>query len=319
MALKICTYNCKGFNISKVKHFKHLLSECDILLVQETWALKDQVGRLNRHFDDYNTYGVSGITEDVLLKGRPYGGVSFLYKKSMSPYVQVCELSSNRACCIRLSTNVGYVYVFNVYMSCDSTTNTNLADYNEVLSVISNFCATHNVVNCVIGGDVNIDILRIKSGNTIRLQNFIEKENLFLAINEVINTVTYTYTGMNNTSSLIDHFIMSENMCLLANNYYTMDSVDNLSDHVPLFIVVNCFVETVPIESVKGECSVFLKNNLLWMKTMHYPNIIRSHLVTIVPVAPFAPKSTSKLRSALHIRYSKVIPRFISRANTAQT
>ena len=42
-------------------------------------------------------------------------------------------------------------------------------------------------------------------------------------------------------------------MCLLANNYYTMDSVDNLSDHVhvPLFIVVNCFVETVPIESVK--------------------------------------------------------------------
>ena len=251
MALKICTYNCKGFNISKVKHFKHLLSECDILLVQDTWALKDQVGRLNRHFDDYNTYGVSGINEDVILKGRPYGGVSFLYKKSISPYVQVCELSSNRACCIRLSTNVGFVYLFNVYMPCDSTTNTNLDDYNEVLSVISNFCATHNVVNCVIGGDVNTDISRIKSGNTISLQNFIEKENLFLAISEVINTVTHTYTGINNTSSLIDHFIMSENMCLLANNYYTMDSVDNLSDHVPLFIVVNCFVETVPIESVK--------------------------------------------------------------------
>ena len=45
---------------------------------------------------------------------------------------------------------------------------------------------------------------------------------------------------------------------------------------------------------------------------MHYPNTIRSHLVTIVPMAPFTPKSTSKLRSALHIRYSKVIPRFIS-------
>ena len=42
-------------------------------------------------------------------------------------------------------------------------------------------------------------------------------------------------------------------------------------------------------------------------------------LVTIVPVAPFTPKSTSKLRSALHIRYSKIILPFISRANTAQT
>ena len=47
---------------------------------------------------------------------------------------------------------------------------------------------------------------------------------------------------------------------------------------------------------------------------MHYPNTIGSHLVTIVPMAPFTPKSTSKLRSALHIRYSKVIPRFISHA-----
>ena len=31
--------------------------------------------------------------------------------------------------------------------------------------------------------------------------------------------------------------------------------------------------------------------------------------------APFTPKSTSNLRSALHIRYSIVIPRFISRVN----
>ena len=69
----------------------------------------------------------------------------------------------------------------------------------------------------------------------------------------------------------------------------------------------------------KGECSVFKKNVLLWVKTIHYPNIIRSHLVTIVPMTPLTPKSTSKLRSALHIRYSKVIPRFISRANTAHS
>ena len=69
---------------------------------------------------------------------------------------------------------------------------------------------------------------------------------------------------------------------------------------------------------LKAECNVF-KKKLLWMETMHYPNTIRSHLVTIVPMAPFTPKSTSKLRSALHIRYSIVIPRFISRANTAQS
>ena len=58
------------------------------------------------------------------------------------------------------------------------------------------------------------------------------------------------------------------------------------------------------------------------MKTIQYPYKIRSHLVTIAPMSPFSPKSTSKLRSAfsvLHFRNSIVIQRFISRANTAQS
>ena len=86
--------------------------------------------------------------------------------------------------------------------------------------------------------------------------------------------------------------------------------------YVPVSVSVSV---PVSVSVFKGECSVFLFFFKLWMKTIHYPNTIRSHLVTIVPMAPFTPKSTSKLRSALHIRYSKVISRFISRANTAQT
>ena len=54
------------------------------------------------------------------------------------------------------------------------------------------------------------------------------------------------------------------------------------------------------------------------MEKISYPNTIKSHLVTIVPIAPFTPKSTSKLKSALHFSYLIVIQRFISRANTAQ-
>ena len=79
MATKICTFNCRGFNLCKVKHIETLLTNCDILLVQETWALPDQVGKLNRYFDEYNTYGVSGIKANELLYGRPLGGVSFMF------------------------------------------------------------------------------------------------------------------------------------------------------------------------------------------------------------------------------------------------
>ena len=51
------------------------------------------------------------------------------------------------------------------------------------------------------------------------------------------------------------------------------------------------------------------------MKTNNYLNKITSHLVTIVPMTPFTLKSTSKLRSFLHLRYSIVIQRFIPPAN----
>ena len=55
------------------------------------------------------------------------------------------------------------------------------------------------------------------------------------------------------------------------------------------------------------------------MTKIHYLNKIRSHLVTIAPMALLTPKSTSNVRSALHSRYSSVIPRFTSRAKTAQS
>ena len=66
---------------------------------------------------------------------------------------------------------------------------------------------------------------------------------------------------------------------------------------------------------LKGLKAYLKKIKLLRMKTIHYPNKIRSHLVTIVPMAPFSPKSTSKLRSALHSKYSIDIPR----GNTTQS
>ena len=62
-----------------------------------------------------------------------------------------------------------------------------------------------------------------------------------------------------------------------------------------------------------------IKKYMLWMEAIRYPNKIRFHLVTIVPMVPFTPKPTSKLRSALRFRHSIVIPRLIPHVNTARS
>ena len=221
MASKICTFNCRGFNLCKIKHIETLLANCDILLIQETWALPDQVGKLNRYFDEYNTYGVSGINANELLYGRPYGGVSFMFKKSLSSHIEWVEMNCNRVCCIRLSTDMGHIYLFNVYLPCDTTNHENLCEYNMVLTDIAKCCAENDVSNCIIGGDMNTDLSRVKSGNTISLHKFVSEEILSFVLKDRPNSIDYTYKGMNNNVSLIDHFIVSENLCPRIEEYYT--------------------------------------------------------------------------------------------------
>ena len=66
---------------------------------------------------------------------------------------------------------------------------------------------------------------------------------------------------------------------------------------------------------VKGIGCVFKQKYILWMLKKHYPNKITFYSVTIAPMTSFTLKSTTKLRSFPHFRYSIVIPRFIPHAN----
>ena len=42
MELKFISYNCKGFNISKVPYIQKLLDDCNVLFIQESWLYSSQ-------------------------------------------------------------------------------------------------------------------------------------------------------------------------------------------------------------------------------------------------------------------------------------
>ena len=233
--IKLCSYNCKGFSISKIKHIEELLSKSDILFLQETWLLKSQIGTINQYFSEFNTCGISGMNENVLIQGRRYGGCSFLYKKSLSANVTCIDMNSKRVCCIRLEMKSFDSYVFNVYFPCDTNNNEHLQDYNDVLSDISGCMIQHKRDYCVIAGDLNTDLSQLNSGNTLSLQSFVDNENLAFVLVTFSDDVQYTFTGIQHNHSLIDHYIVSQNLLETISQYYTVDSVDNLSDHLPLF------------------------------------------------------------------------------------
>ena len=139
MTLKLCSYNCKGFNMSKIKNIEMILKQCDILLIQETWALPREVGKINQYFPEYNTYEVSLSKMTFYLQVVHMAGAHFYTKKSLSAKTEFMTMDIDRMCCVRLSTNVGFIYVFNVYFPCDNSTQCNLQLYNEMLATLSIF------------------------------------------------------------------------------------------------------------------------------------------------------------------------------------
>ena len=129
----------------------------------------------------------------------------------------------------------------------------------------------------------------------------------------------YKYLLVHNYGVILPSIIVSLGCLDLVKCYVSFFSMK-------WYIMIACILYFVSISLIhvkhlhrrfKGISCVFKKK--IMNENYPLPNKTRSHLVIIVLMAPFTLKSTSKLRSALHFKYSIVVPRFISLANTAQS
>ena len=81
--LRLCSLNLHGFNNSSV-YLHDLCSFNDIICVQEHWLMSSQLHKFNKIHDDFTFYGCSAmdsVYSKGILRGRPFGGVGFLYRK----------------------------------------------------------------------------------------------------------------------------------------------------------------------------------------------------------------------------------------------
>ena len=159
-----------------------------------------QFNIFKQYFPTWASINACGIDESVLQlqHGRPYGGCTILYRS----FFQVPEktwFKSKRTCALKLKVYFGYLYIFNVYMPCDQ--HIFIDDYIDVLSERSHYCLSHNVQYLVIGGDLNTDISRINSANTITLKYSVSNECLQLAIVSNMSSVTHTFISAMNSHS----------------------------------------------------------------------------------------------------------------------
>ena len=71
--VQLFSYNSRGFNDSKRCYLSSVLTECDILLLQEHWLSDAQLSCLSTLSSDHVAVWVSGFGNSDVLSGRPYG------------------------------------------------------------------------------------------------------------------------------------------------------------------------------------------------------------------------------------------------------
>ena len=69
-----------------------MCSDHDIVMLQETWLYDDELFLLNNVHCQFNGAGTSAMDlQSKIIKGRPYGGVGFLIRKSVFQFCTVKE------------------------------------------------------------------------------------------------------------------------------------------------------------------------------------------------------------------------------------
>ena len=94
-SLRCCSFNCRGWN-SGYLTLTHIIDSLDLCFIQEHWLLNDNLYKVAEISPDFISVGVSGVDHGTFLVGRPYGGCSILYRKSLSSFITPIDSCSNR-------------------------------------------------------------------------------------------------------------------------------------------------------------------------------------------------------------------------------
>jgi exonuclease III len=133
--------------------------------------------------------GLSFDCEKV-LRGRPYGGCAFLWRRSLDVKVKLIEVPSKRIIAVTIEYSSFTILLANVYMPYEcSNDNALYDDFCYQLGVLDGLMDSHTVNNThvLLAGDWNVDFCKSELYKPL-LNDFIDKHGLLLAMMWITHT-----------------------------------------------------------------------------------------------------------------------------------
>lgn len=270
--MRCMSYNCRGFNEVKKSYVSKMLEHCDILFLQEHWLSESQLDGLGSISPTHVSFGISGFGCSDVLSGRPYGGCAILWRRSLVFKVESIGTDSRRVCCMLLSCPEFKLLCINVYMPYEDDV-TNLDEFSLQLAIVDDLIDRNPDCHVMLGGDFNVDFSRNWT-HTDLLNDFCLRTNVSPIIRHSLSTIDYTYNFSMKSFSVIDHFILSEQLfSSTVKSISVIHDVDNTSDHDPLCLeldltVARCTFDTPKRMSKPSWCKATSEHIELYKHTL---------------------------------------------------
>ena len=279
--LRLVSYNCHGYNETKLPYISYLLTICDIIFLQEIWLSESQLSSLNNINSSHLSTGICGFSNDAVLTGRPYGGCAILWPANLKGSVHFVETNNRRICSIRVCNDDYKLLFINAYMPYESDNDA----YNEYAAVLADIIsiADQFLDHClIIGGDFNVDFNKHKVHSKLLIDCCADNSLRLATLHERCN-IDYTYNFCMTRFSFIDHFILSTALYETSiESCIVRHDGDNLSDHDPILLSLNINWSTIAL--TKRHANV----RVAWTKatqnnTTEYKLALQERLKAVLP------------------------------------
>jgi exonuclease III len=251
MLYKFASFNCKNVKRA-VDSIRYLCRTSDLIAIQETWLLPDDIPYLSTIDTNFCATGTSAV--DVtrgMLRGRPHGGVALLWRSATFQNVSVIKCSNPRLCAIKIITSDRPIIVVSLYMPTDSRDN--LADFTDCLAGVSALIEEYSIESVYIMGDFNAHPNELFF---TELMNYCNEQYWSCVDINMLGAASGTYTFISDAHQCrrwLDHCVVTQSAVQSVRNVYVEHSV-TWSDHFPL--IIECDINLItPRLSNNNNCS----------------------------------------------------------------
>ncbi len=237
---KICSFNTNGAK-RNLNFLQLLINQNDFIFLCETWLLDYESEKYLNSLSSTHDFLHKSDMNIAPLKGRPYGGRTFIIKKHIN--VKNYNFINKHLAFITLELNKKKFTFISVYLPFDNNTNLNFTEFQSSLQIILELFLFYSLNRHLVFiiGDFNADVTRNNRFDLL-FKNFINNNELSL-VSPSFNINEFSYHN-DHYKAKLDHCIISKSLTSPFIHCVYNEDVINLSDHKSILIMINFYDDT---------------------------------------------------------------------------